>query len=555
MAKTPAQLRAQAAAVRNLTESSAPASIEYTPTPKQRDFIKSEKFLNVLCGPRGEGKTLGGLFGAIYHAVRPANRSRWPLNWALVRDTRRNIGITTARTIQEWFSPPHIHLRGKPDEPEVITLFIGGDAALTFDCFGIDSASDLSRFQSYEASGGVWIEEPAPAATNAETLSSGIAEVVLAMAITSCRGSLAPRIQLTMNPPPADHWTAQLFRFPGFDEAGDFELEMAPEQREARRNLRDLSAVFFIRPGENVALDAKTPGYREKNRMALLAFGRRDLFARLVEGRVGYAKIGEAVTPQFTANHITPTSPFPRLPLYIAWDFGLQPAALIAQISPQGLLCIHAAYGLENQGVEQLITRLLRPWLLAHPDLSTSQIMHIGGPEGRMREQSNSEQTAVRTIITELGGRYIAGPVSWAARRDAIYEALLKSVNATTPWIRISPTEAAPLIRALDGAWHYPVDPSGRISRDLPDKRGLPPSFGDAFAHLCAVLLRRSPRRAQPYDLSEFAQPDLRDPGPWSGAGSGYTERPHPLPTTQSYARFGHRHRTSSSLPTSRTGV
>jgi len=494
-----------------------PTRITYTPSPTARLFILSKKFINVIYSPRGEGKTTSGLFATVYHAMQQPE-SVWPLRWALIRDTRRNIGLTTARTVEEWFPKPHSYWRGKVDEPETITLLLNEVPLLTFDCFGVDSPQDMSRFQSYEASGGIWIEEPAPAATNSEFISSGISEKVLAVAITSVRGAQHPRIQLSFNPPAANHWTAQLFHLPGYEEIGDIEAEMPVEQRQAREWIRSETAVFAIPPGENKALDEKTPGYRERNRMALLATGATDLVARLVEGRVGYAKMGEAVTPAFCGLHIAPgLQVIPNRPAFIAWDYGLWPAAIVAQVAPSGHLLIHAAFVMENAGVTQLIEKKLQPWLQLQP---LKQWIHIGGYEATEREQSNSEESALKTTLSLLGGRFIPGPVSWATRREACHDALTRYLG-NIPWVRVSDRNAAQLVRCLDGGWHYPTDISGNVNRELPEKRGTMPSLGDAFAHLVAVLLRKSPQRSTD---DPFGNKEKRNARPTrvTPYGSGY---------------------------------
>lgn len=477
----------------------------------------STAFINVAYSPRGEGKTTGGLFSTIYHALHLTGVEFWPMRWAIVRDTRRNIGISTARTIKEWFPPPLTHWRGKEDEPETITLYIDGMAAVVYDCFGVDTPADLSRFQSYEASGGVWIEEPAPAATNSEFISSGISETVLAVAITSVRGARNPRIQLSFNPPPATHWTAQLWHLPGYLEPGSIEEDMPQLQREAREEIRKMSRVFLLPPGSNKALDTKTPGYRERNRIALMATGRTDLVARLVEGRVGYAKIGESVTPGFSGSHIVPeTNVLPERPFFIAYDYGLQPAAIVAQLTASGHLHIHFACALENQGMEQLITKRLQPWLMTHPEVR--KYIHIGGHEAAQRDQSNSEHSALKSTIRLLGGTFVRGAVAWSARREALHEGLARYVGAI-PWVRISQAEASLLIRCLDGAWYYPTDMAGNVMRDLPSKEGIMPSLGDAFAHLVEVLLRgaRKPgAHTNPFGSTEKRYPRLPQVNPYS---------------------------------------
>lgn len=496
-------------------ESQESRRVSYTPSPTVRQFILSQKFINLIYSARGEGKTSGALMKTVYHAQQ-SPRTSWPLRWALVRDTRRNIGITTARTILEWFPRPFSHWRGKEDEPETITIFLQNTPALIFDCFGVNSADDMSRFQSYEASGGIWIEEPAPAATDKEFLSSGISEAALGVAITSCRGAKSPHILISENPPPATHWTAQLFHLEGYLDAGDLEAEMSTPQREARELLRNDTATFRVPAGENVALDEKTPGYRERNRTALTAMGRSDLVARLVEGRVGYAKIGEAVTPEFSGLHLFPgLRPIPHCLIYCGYDYGLWPACIISQIAPSGALLIHAAFVLPNAGMKQLIQTRIKPYLLNQPEFTPEQlthIIHIGGPEGNEREQSDAERTAVRSILSPLeglGGRYLRGPVGWEPRRQALQDALTR-FHGDAKWVRVNPKDAAQLVHCLDGGWHYDSDSSGNIKKDIPSKLGPMPSLGDAFAHLVYVLLR--PTRPQEND--PFGRKEKRGPRP-----------------------------------------
>lgn len=462
----------------------------FTPNPTQRAFIASETFYNVFCGPRGEGKSVAGLFRTWYRAHLPSHKPFLPLKWAVVRDTRKNIGLTTARTIREWVPDRFARWRGKPEEPEQVTIYLNNLPFIIFDFFGVNSPVDYDRFQSYEASGGVWIEEPAPARTNDEYASSGIAQAVLAIAVTSVRGAPFPSVQLTMNPPSADHWTAQLFHIPGFEAASEYELELSEAQMRARDELRAQSAVFLTKPGENKALDVKTPGYRERNRQILMATGSTDLLARLVEGRVGYAQMGERVTPAFCAAHIAHgLQVIPNLPFLLSFDYGLNPTCIVAQVSPNGYLLIHRAFSRQNMGMKQLLQRDVQPWLAQQP---VSKWSYAGGPEAREREQSDSEETALRTIVTILGlAPYQAGPVSWSARKDALDDALNRYI-AGLPWVRVNPEGAALLVRTLDGGWSYRTNAAGHVMREQPDKRSRFDHLGDAFAHLVAILTRKT---------------------------------------------------------------
>src|SRR6266481_2278223 len=144
-----------------------PSTVHYTPFPTIDHFIRSSTFYNVCCSNRGGGKTTGGFMRAIVRAQQTPTDYH-PLKWAVIRDTRKNLGKTTAVTMHKWWPSQHAKWVGKPEEPESCTLFVVRKPLVIFDFFGVNSDADHDRFQSYEASGGVWIEEPCPARTNTE---------------------------------------------------------------------------------------------------------------------------------------------------------------------------------------------------------------------------------------------------------------------------------------------------------------------------------------------------------------------------------------------------
>lgn len=465
-------------------------TLDFHASPTVSQFIVSQQFYNLLMGPRGSGKTSAALIRALKRAQSQPEKYH-PLRWAVIRDTRKNIGMTVARTIKHWCPPPFGSVwRGKPEEPESCTIYVDKKPLVHFDFFGVNSPADHDRFQSYEASGGVWLEEPCPLATNTEFIASGVAESVLASAVTCLRAAPYPTVQITFNPPSADHWTAQLWHLPGFEAAGDMEGDMPEQQRLLREEIRENSAVFMMRRGENAA-EKESPGYTERNRQILLATGRTDLYARLVEGRLGYAQVGERVTPEFNGSHTAPgLQVIPHLPMILSFDYGLNPSCIAAQVSPQGYLLVHRAWTRSNIGMKQLLQQDVQPWLTQQP---TNTWWYCGGPEAREREQSDSEETALKMIITILGpAPYKAGPVSWSSRKEALKDALTRTPGGIT-WVRVNPQAAALLVRTLDGGWHYPTDSQGHVrSEGQPNKASQWDHLGDAFSHLCAVLLRKT---------------------------------------------------------------
>jgi hypothetical protein len=400
-------------------------------------------------------------------------------------------------TIREWFPEPYCRFRGKIEEPESADLFLGKKGNLQhllhLDFFGIANNADHDRLQSYECAY-AWLEEPCALRGGGEFISSGVSEDVIASTVTCMRNSPRPSFQISMNPPSLDHYIAQIWRLPGWETMAEAELEMPEEQLRARESIRQNSAVFMMPPGENAA-EKRSPGYLARQRDILLATGNQSLFSRLVEGRPGSVDVGVRVTPEFTGAHIVQgLEVIENVPFYLSFDYGLTPACLVAQVSPLGYLHIVKCWWRTNEGMKQLLEGHVQPWLVQQPVKVWS---YMGGVEATQREQSDSEESALKMIMRILGpARYQKAPVSWSARREAMKEALSRYVHGV-PWVRVHPEGAAWLVRALDGGWQYELRPNESIKNEDQAPKGKFSHAGDAFAALCAVLLRKTDAQAR----------------------------------------------------------
>jgi hypothetical protein len=462
----------------------APGQVKiYTPTPTIARCMRSRAIFRLLVSGRGEGKSSGSLMTIVTHAQKQ-DQQRWPLKFAALRDTRRNLGLTTAATIKEWFpeglasfwvgkdlEPEYCQIRLHPEQAPVVEFFF----------FGCDNPRDYSKFQSFECDG-VWMEEPAPAAD----ISGGIPGDALAIAVTSMRKSAQPLVIIAENPPDGSDWTAQTWNLPGCEPT-----DWDSERQDAIERIRAQSEVFLIPKGENHHLDLKTPGYRERNRDMLLALGRADLVARLVEGKVGNVKIGEPVASNFRPEHLVDAVPPVQAGerLITSWDPKHSPACILWRVRPGGFCDIIAAFQGVNMGVKQLIEKTIRPWLALYvPDEVT--FIHTGDPNTTNEDQSDSAMSAARVIIDLMGGeQWVPGPVSIEDRRLPMHDCLSR-YHSGRPWIRIDRRHAKVLIQALEGGWHYGKDTTGRIIKDRWVKSQAS-DVGEAFAYGCAMLTRR----------------------------------------------------------------
>lgn len=452
-------------------------SFRIAPSRRQWDFMQSDAFVNLLMGPRGEGKTTSGYY-RLLHQAKQLPGDVLPLRCVAIRDTLVNLRDSTIRTLHELeaqgLTVEWVHEQGH----EAGALVGGGLVEMRF--LGLDRMAEVNKLQG-QGAGVIWLEEPAPAAD----ISGGIPPEVFGVAATSLRqpgiGNTAG-VMITMNPPDEDHWTLSV--------AGRMK-ELEPKLATLLPGLatRPLVRVVRIPKGENAHY---TDQRRAENQLALEATGRGDLVSRLIEGQVGQIVLGEPVIPEYNdATHLAP-EPLPILRhalLVRAWDFGLTPTCIWTQVTPSGFWHLLWAVQGVNMGVEQLIDQEIRPWESIFLRAFEGLIRDVGDPAGRQREQSNSELSAVATLEEKLSTTFENGPVYWPARRDAL-RAILSRMVRGVPVVRVDP-EARLLRRALRGGWHYPKDALGRITPTLAGAKkasGLHDHVGHALCYGASVL-------------------------------------------------------------------
>lgn len=412
---------------------------EFIPNPTQHQFITSRAEADVFACRIGEGKSAGLVWALRYHvAHNPGARH------ALIRDTTVNLERTTMKEFFKWF-PPGIMGSYKADTKTF--TWASGIAQGEVIFLGLDDAGDASKLQSLELAGFA-IDEPAPAVGSA-----GVDELIFDVGMGRLR---QPDMnwyiaKLAENNPDESHWTYQKFVDPGTD---GFKMW----QTSAPENEKHLP-----------------PDYYAKQRYFLR--NRPDLVRRFVEGKFGFQQEGKAVTPEWNdLIHLdVGLNPIRGQELVLLWDFGLNPTCIVTQITPMRLWFVLDALVGDGIGVDQLIKNEVKP-LLADKYRGFSW-RHIGDPQGSMREQSNSEESAVRVIRRQLGGVWRPGP---------------RSIQE-----RVQPLRA--VWHSLRGGWHHHVTRTGLTSGDpVKDIHSHP---GDAMGYGAAILfplgkLLRSPRGA-----------------------------------------------------------
>lgn len=452
--------------------------LEFRANPTQQLFIQSQARADLFSSRMGEGKSAGLCWANFYHVKHNPGAP-----WAFIRDTWENLQKTTLQEFFTWF-PVGICGDWMASTKTYTWRIEGmGNAQVMF--FGMDDPADASKLQSM-ALGGFAIDEPAPAAE-----SGGVSEMIFDIAMTRLRfkGMKWYAAKLATNNPDESHWTYRRFWDPG---TVGFRAWQPPRPE----NMQNLP-----------------PNYYEGLRDVLAH--RPDLVARFIEGKVGYQQAGQAVTPEWNDEmHLaTGLVPIKGKELLLLWDFGLNPTCLITQVTPTGHWNFIESFVGEEIGVLELIQDQVKPVLTQRYRNFTWR--HIGDPQGSMREQSSSMQTAVRTIRKELGGTWRPGVVRTRERVPCLRSALSKLINGRG-LVQVDRHKAKHVWQALRGGWHRHVGRTSVVGeepvKDMHSHPGDAASYGASRLFPQGKLLERR-GSSRPIQTAKFMGRDRTSTG------------------------------------------
>ena len=419
----------------------------FKPNRLQRGFIESQATADLFSSRVGEGKSTGLAWSIFYHTRHNPGAS-----WAVVRDTWENIQRSTLKTFFEWF-PPGIY--GTWHHTNKVFTWAEGVGKGTVTFVGMDDANDASKLLSWELAG-IAMDEPAPAVGSA-----GIDEMVFDLGMTRLRqpGMKWYAMKLATNNPDENHWVYRKFVSPGMD---GFQL-WQPSTPENVQNLPE--------------------NYYENMRRTLAH--RPDLVRRFVDGEFGFQQEGKQVTPQWSDKiHLaTGLSPIANREVFILWDFGHNPTAILTQINPMGYWNILDSFVGDGIGVTELVENAVKPLIASR--YMRNPLRHIGDPAGAVGEQTSILRTPVAEIKKQLGGTWRSGPQRWEDRLNPLQSILTRTMDGRGV-MQVDRFRAKEVWQALRGGYHYHVSRTNLISA-IPEKN-IHSHPGDAMGYGAAIL-------------------------------------------------------------------
>ena len=424
------------------------APIIYHASKTCSEFHRSNKFVRALLGPIGSGKSVACIMELVKRAFEQApnrmgiRKSRW----VIVRNTYRELIDTTINTFFDWVpeaSGEFVKLdmifylsSALPDGTMVHTEFLFR---------ALDRPNDVKKLLSLEVTGG-FINE-----------CREIPKAVVDMLQGRCGrypskkdgGPTWHGVIMDTNPPDSDSWFYKLFE------------EDMPSNHAIWRQPSGVSPE-----AENI--ENLPPNYYTN----MMAGKDKEWVNVYVHGRYGYIVDGKPVYPEYK-DHIhfgeSQYIPNPKLPIYVGIDFGLTPAASIAQQKSSGQLVVFDELATFDMGAVSF-SKLLKEKLDSYNKYGKFRFEIYGDPAGDFRAQTD-EQTVFDILLNNGISAYPTHTNDPIIRREVVANLMQRLDFDGNPAFLLTP--GCPLLRkACAGGFKYKrVQVSGDARyMDVPDK-------------------------------------------------------------------------------------
>lgn len=210
---------------------------------------------------------------------------------------------------------------------------------------------------------------------------------------------------------------------------------------------------------------------------------------------------GMPVYPEFSKIHITNEKPIPQpgLPMLLGFDFGLTPAAVVAQLQEEVLVVFHEFIEI-NMGADRFSDKVMQELRLRYPtfsDFKENWRTYID-PSGVFRK--DTDETTCAQILNAKGFRCIPGPVTWEQRRHGVLHWLRGLSSEGTPCFQIYAGGCPMLVKGFEGGYRF-TEKAAEVEplklRPIKDQFSHP---HDALQYLCAGVraLQRKVTKAIP---------------------------------------------------------
>lgn len=455
--------------------------------PTLRNFFYSRAPHQFLLGPFRSGKS-SAVVAKIVKLAAEQNPSKSDgirrSRWAVVRNTFRKLNDTTIPTVKYWL-PETIPGNDWAETKHNYYVKSFPGIEIEFNFRALDRAEDVDNLLSLELTG-AWLHE-------FREISKDIYE-----GLDGRTGQFPPKneggcawdgILGDTNPPNKNSFWYNLFEVKRFED---------PEVKKKVAVWKQPSGLSS--KAENLP-NIKADYYRK------LAIGKDQLYIDVyIHGLYGYTREGKPVFESYNDNyHVSSIKldPIPGIPIFMGWDFALNPTCVLAQHIRGQLLLLDEVIG-TDMGIERMISSELLP-LLTHRYRGFT-FEGYGDPSGTTR--SPTDESTCYDVLKKQGFRAVipAPTNALQPRLGAVEHFLTTNVGKGEPSFLISPHLTAAR-EAMAGGYHFKKKPGGVDIdewKEEPEKNGAS-HIADAIQELCMYARQGKVISDRSEKLSEMA--------------------------------------------------
>lgn len=404
--------------------------------------------------------------------------------WAVIRNTYSMLETTTIRTFMDWFGPFGTITYGSP-----ITFVSkqqlpdGTSLELEVMFFPMDREDDVKRLLSLELTG-AWLNEARelPLETFLDPLigrlerypskSEGGASWYGVIMDTNMPGSRSYFYKLFEEIRPKGF---RLFKQPPALLRGDEEGTYLPNPEAENVENHESGFDYYMRQTHT---------------------GNDNYIKTMILAEYGEVHDGQPVFHSFRPRmHAVDAEKMPNparnMPLIVGMDFGLNPAAVVAQLTPHGGINVFAELSPRGVTLEQFLDEDVIPLLMSK--FPNHRVQIVGDPAGGQRS-ALSQMDSFGMIRMRGLSAIPAATNDFIMRRDAVDFFLRKQSGFAMS------AECSTLFGALSGGYKYEMRRSsgGSVPKERPDKTNIYSHIADALQYACLYYYRQVARPVRP---------------------------------------------------------
>lgn len=447
-----------------------PDVLRYVASPTLSRFHASTKFIRVVRGPAGSGKSVGCVFEMLRLALiqRPQADDVRRSRFLVMRNTMPELKRTTIKTIEDWLGPLGLVVN-RQDMSGLLKceLSIEGETRKIEAEFVFASCDDEKRsrqFKSLEMTA-VYFNELSEIPRTAFDDASRSAGRYPSK---KDGGPVQPSLIADTNACDTDHW---LYQMAEVERPADFEMFVQPPAFTPTG--RPGGGTLWLPNPKAENIQHLEGGHDYYRRMMV---GKKDRWIRVFVGnQYGDVTDGRPCHPRFSDRHVRERiEPLRRIGLRLGWDYGRTPACVIGQVTPEGQLRIlrEVVTPKDHQGwaLRTFVQEAVLPVLMGEFG-GFRVIQSTGDPSGASGGQA--EEVTCEDVLAQCGIPTVSAPTNDPlARLECVDQLIDGLVSSGEPRLLVSAT-GAPVVKAgLEGRYKLQrVRVDGRDEyRDAPVK-------------------------------------------------------------------------------------